>query len=90
MPQLKFTSLLRRFFPDLSEGEFKGKTIREVLQNIEHKHPGMLHYILDEQHQLRRHVNIFLDGTLIADRENLDQTVNSNSEIYILQALSGG
>ena len=90
MPQLKFTSLLSRFFPDLSEGEFNGRTIREVLNDIDQKHPGMLHYILDEQYQLRKHVNIFLDGTLIKDRENLDRTIDAKSEIYILQALSGG
>jgi sulfur-carrier protein len=35
-------------------------------------------------------VNIFIDGKMINDRSKLSDTCSANSEIYIMQALSGG
>jgi len=62
----------------------------EVLGEMEACYPGVLGYILDEQHQLRKHVNIFIDGTVITDRRQLSDPFRMDSEIYVMQALSGG
>ena len=47
-------------------------------------------YVLDEQGRVRKHVSIYLDGALIQDRLRLSDAVGPASEIYVLQALSGG
>ena len=90
MAQVKFTKLLNRFFPNLEEGLYLGDTIREVIIQLENQHPGISSYILDDQHKVRKHVNIFLNGHQLEDKDNLDVLVDDDSEIYILQALSGG
>ena len=46
--------------------------------------------MLDEQGHVRKHVHIYVDGRRIADRERLTDSVTPKSEIYVLQALSGG
>jgi hypothetical protein len=35
-------------------------------------------------------MTIFVDGDLITDRRSLSDIVGSESEIYVMQALSGG
>jgi len=90
MPTVKFTKALKRFFPQLKDTPAKGKTLAEVLSEIESSYPGMCSYVLDEQGSLRKHVNIFIDGTIINDRNKLSDPFSENSEIYIIQALSGG
>ena len=90
MPTVKFTYALRRFFPGLKDTPANGSTLKEVLQEVEGRYPGIRSYILDEQGSLRRHVNIFIDGALINDRTKLNDGFNDHSEIYIIQALSGG
>jgi hypothetical protein len=50
----------------------------------------MCSYVLDEQGSLRKHVNIFIDGSIINDRTKLTDSFSEHSEIYIIQALSGG
>jgi hypothetical protein len=90
MPTVKFTKALRRFFPQLKDTPAKGKTLAEILYEIEVNYPGMCSYVLDEQGSLRKHVNIFIDGTMINDRTKLTDPFSDNSEIYIIQALSGG
>lgn len=90
MATIKFTYALRRFFPGIKDVPAKGKNLAEILHAAEEKYPGIRSYLLDEQGRLRRHVNIFIDGHLIKDRNDLSDPFTENSEIYIMQALSGG
>jgi molybdopterin synthase sulfur carrier subunit len=46
--------------------------------------------VLDEQGHLRKHVVIFVDGQRVRDRELLSDPVRDSSEVYVLQALTGG
>jgi len=45
---------------------------------------------LDEHGAVRKHMVIFIDGTMIRDRMTLTDPVTPSSEIYVMQALSGG
>jgi molybdopterin synthase sulfur carrier subunit len=90
MARVKFTSALKRFFPTITESNVNGETVRETLQNIDKAYPGILHYLVDDDGQLRRHVNIFLKGELIHDRTHLNDHVDAQDELLIFQALSGG
>lgn len=90
MPTVKFTYALRRFFSGLGDTPATGRTIKEVLKEMDASYPGISNYILDEQGRLRRHVNIFIDGAMIHDRVSLTDRFDEKSEIYIMQALSGG
>ena len=90
VPTIKFTYALKRFFPKLKDTSAKGNTLSEIFKEIETSYPGLQSYVLDERGSLRRHVNIFIDGKMINDRNKLSDTFSAGSEIYIMQALSGG
>ncbi|MCU0358344.1 MAG: MoaD/ThiS family protein [Cyclobacteriaceae bacterium] len=90
MPRVKFTSALKRFFPNLTETTVPSGNIGEVLQKLESDYPGILHYLVDDAGVLRKHVNIFIRGELIKDRQELSDRVSEQDEIMIMQALSGG
>ena len=90
MPTVKFTYALRRFFPGIKPVTVQANSLTALLESLEKHYPGMRHYIVDERGALRRHVNIFIDGELIKDRRQLSDTFSENSEVYIMQALSGG
>jgi molybdopterin converting factor small subunit len=90
MPTVKFTYALKRFFPGLQEMEIESKSLPQTLDLIDKTHPGISAYIVDEQGMLRKHVNIFVNGSLIQDRKHLSDAIQDGDEIYIMQALSGG
>ncbi len=90
MPTVKFTALLKRFYPNLDAMQVSGATVAEVLEGLEAQHKGIKNYIVDEQGQLRKHVNIFVNGQMVHDRKTLSDAVNESSEVYVIQALSGG
>ena len=90
MATVKFTYALKRFFPKLGDMDVESENLPDVIDAVEKEFPGLKKYVLDEQGALRKHVNIFVDGSLIRDRQKLSDAIEKGSEVYIMQALSGG
>ena len=90
MPRLRFTSHLRRFFPKLEETAVAGTTVAATVAALDRLHPGLAGYVTDDRGAVRKHVNIFVNGSLVRDREQLSDPVGPEDEVFILQALSGG
>ena len=90
MATVRFTRHLQRFFPNLEAIEVEADTVAQLLSLLEEQHHGLRDYVVDEAGRLRRHVNVFVDGTLVADRVGLSDSIDGSSEVYIMQALSGG
>ena len=89
MATIRFTHQLARHRA-IPEMEGAGDDVRAVLRDAFAGDPMLGTYVLDEQGRLRKHVNVFVDGEMIADRMKLSDPVKPASEIYIMQALSGG
>ena len=53
----------------------RAATVREVLDRVFGEDPLLRSYILDDQGRLRRHVNVFVGGRMIADRRALSDAV---------------
>ncbi len=90
MPKVNFTYALKRFYPDLKEMEVSAPDVNELLRLVEIHYPGIRSYLVDDQGILRQHVNIFVNGKMISDRTKLSDQLEESSEVYIMQALSGG
>ena len=89
MANVVFTANLQRHV-EAPPTNIPGKTVRDVLENTFRKNPRLKSYVVDEQCALRKHMIIFLDGEQIQDREHLSDTVEEDSTLYVMQALSGG
>ena len=89
MPRVVFTSNLQRHL-DVPERRVTGATVSAALQQVFEAQPRLRGYVLDDQGELRKHVFIFVDGRRISDRVKLTDAVGETSEIYVMQALTGG
>ncbi|MEA2711585.1 MAG: sulfur-carrier protein [Phycisphaerales bacterium] len=89
MAKVVFTGNIQRHVA-CPPGNARGATVREVLETIFAGNPAARSYVLDEHGNLRKHMAIYLNGEAIADRAGLSDPVTDASEIYIMQALSGG
>ncbi len=67
-----------------------GDSVRAVLDAVFAQNPRLRGYVLDDQGALRRHMMVFVDGQQIRDRDRLSDPVGPASEVYVMQALSGG
>jgi molybdopterin converting factor small subunit len=67
-------------------------TLDAVFQRLHKDHPGVVERALDEQGQIRQHVNVFVDGESIraGSKLGLGTPLGPGAEIWILPAVSGG
>lgn len=89
MPVVTFTQNLQRHLAAPAR-EVAGGTVREALDEVFRANPRLRGYVLDDQGRLRQHVVVFVDGELIEDRSRLTDPVHPASELFVMQALSGG
>lgn len=89
MPTVHFTPNLRRHI-DCPTQTVSGKTLRDVLEEVFALNPSLRGYVLDDQQRLRQHMTVFIDQQPLTDRLRLSDVVQPSSEIYVMQALSGG
>jgi sulfur-carrier protein len=89
MPKVTFTPHLQRFI-DAPPKDVPGNTVAEALAAVFVDNPRLRDYVLDERGAVRQHVTIFVDDSPTRDRTTLGDKVDADSEIFVLQALSGG
>lgn len=89
MPTVHFTKALHRHVECPPE-RVDAASVRAALEAYFTRHPTVRGYVLDEQGALRTHVNVFVDGTQVSDRSAMADPVGPSSEVYVVQALSGG
>ncbi|MFL5464090.1 MAG: MoaD/ThiS family protein [Gemmatimonadaceae bacterium] len=65
-------------------------TIGDALLALGRKSPGALDRIVDERGEVRRHVNLFVNGENIRFLDGLSTRVPKNATIFVLAAVSGG
>jgi molybdopterin synthase sulfur carrier subunit len=89
MPQVTFTPQLQRFV-DAPSRQVPGSTVAEALAHVFADNPRLRHYVLDERGAVRQHVTVFVGDSPARDRAALTDPVGPDTEIFVLQALSGG
>lgn len=68
-------------------GDFS--TVRDVLDSLWSRHRALRDRILNEQGEIRQHVNIFVGSDDVKRLDGLRTAVNK-SDIHIFNAVSGG
>lgn len=89
MPRIKFTQNLERHL-SVPEIDVAARTVRDALNSVFESNPNLRSYVVDDQGRLRKHVVVFVDGEMIQDRERMDDSLEPDSELFVMQALSGG
>jgi len=90
MPKVRIPTPLRKLTNELEVIEAAGATIAEVLENVEKAFPGLKERICDENGQVRRFVNVFVNDEDIRFLEESATPVKEEDEISIVPAIAGG
>jgi molybdopterin converting factor small subunit len=66
-----------------------GATLREVIDTLEKKHPGIRDRLLDDK-GVRRFVNIYVGDEDVRFLDGLETKINAGTEVSIVPAIAGG
>ncbi len=81
---------LRKFTDGVELVSVQCSTISEVFQQLETQYPGIKARLCEENGDLRRFINVYVDGEDIRFLNQLQTPVNEQSEISIVPAIAGG
>ena len=68
----------------------RAKSIQEVIDNLETNFNGFKERLCDENGQIRRFINFYLNDEDIRFKDNQETTVNDGDQISIVPAIAGG
>ena len=80
-------SQLQSYTSGASRVEAEGRTVMELLENLDQRFPGIRFRVVDEQDRVRRHMKVFIGLDRVHD---LRTPVAEGGELLIFGALSGG
>jgi len=79
--------VLMRLFPGSERRvEVPAATVREAIDGLDRRWPGMRDRLCDSTPRIRRHINVFVDGR----RTTLETPLPPGTEVIIITAISGG
>ena len=90
MPTVRIPTPLRKLTNDLEVVSAAGANVGEVLDNLDKAFPGLRERICDEQGNVRRFVNIFVNDEDIRFLEERATHVKATDELSIVPAIAGG
>ncbi len=67
-----------------------GSSLKEIIDDLERNHPGLRERLLDENGELRRFVNVFINGDDVRFLDQLSSKVKDGDDISIVPAIAGG
>ncbi len=88
--QVRIPTPLRRYTGGADAVAVEGRTVGAVVDDMERNHPGIKERLCDEAGQVRRFVNIFVNGDDIRSLNDLDTPVGDGDEVAIVPAIAGG
>lgn len=81
---------LQKFTRDQATLDCEGSTISELLESLEKDFPGIKARLCDDQGELRRFINFYVNSEDIRFLEGKNTTLSSGDEVSIVPAVAGG
>ena len=88
--KVRIPAPLRKLTQDKAVVEVDGSTVQDLLNSLEKNYPGLKDRICDESGQIRRFVNVFVNGEDIRFKDGPKTAVAEGAEVSIIPAIAGG
>ncbi|MEA2510673.1 MAG: sulfur-carrier protein [Thermomicrobiales bacterium] len=88
--QVLIPTPLRRYTSGEAKVGASGGTVGDVLDDLEGRYPGLKERVCDPDGEIRRFVNVFVNGENVRKLQGAATPVKSGDEIGIIPAMAGG
>ena len=65
-------------------------TVQEVLDQVIEQYPSIKFHLVDAKGNLRKHFNVFINGTHIRDLNGLDTPLKEEDKVILMASAAGG
>ena len=90
MPRVKLPTILRTHAGGVRDVDAQGTTLRELLDDLEARYPGITAMVLTDDGALHRFVNVYVNDEDVRYLGSLETEVRPGDTVSILPAVAGG
>ena len=88
--KVRIPTPLRKLTDNQESIEIESNTIGGAIEELEGKFPGIKERLVDEEGEIRRFVNVYVNEEDIRFLENQDTPLKEGDDISIIPAIAGG
>lgn len=87
---IKIPTPLRKLTAEQDTLTSDGDSLAQIITNLDSSYPGLRERLMDESGELRRFVNVFVNGEDVRFLSGLETPLKSGDEVSIVPAVAGG
>jgi molybdopterin converting factor small subunit len=81
---------MKYYVNNQSEFSISASTVQGLIDQVVEQYPSIKFHLLDADGQLRRHFNIFVNGTHIRDLNGMETPLKEEDKIILMASAAGG
>ena len=90
MPSVRFPAVMKYYVNNQAEFSISASTARELIEKIAEQYPSIKFHLLDANGNLRRHFNVFVNGTHIRDLNGMETALKEDDKVILMASAAGG
>ncbi len=90
MVTVRIPTPLRKITGGQSEVQLAAESVLALINTLESTYPGIKDRLCDEQGELRRFINVYINNEDIRFQKGIDTPIQSGDEVSIVPAIAGG
>ncbi len=90
MPSVRIPTPLRRLTQEKDEVDISAANVGELIEKLESQFPGMKDRLCDENGEVRRFINLYVNNEDIRFLDGTDTLLKEEDIVSIIPAIAGG
>ena len=90
MPTVRFPHVMKYYVNNQVEFSISASTVQDLISQVVRQYPSVQFHLLDSNGQLRRHFNIFVNGTHIRDLNGMETPLKEDDKVILMASAAGG
>jgi sulfur-carrier protein len=90
MPTVRFPAMMKYYLNNQAEFVMPASTVNELVRQVIEQYPSIQFHLVDAKGNLRKHFNVFINGTHIRDLNGMDTELNEEDKVILMASAAGG
>lgn len=90
MPTVRFPAMMKYYVNNQAEFFLPASTVMEIVEKVIEQYPAIKFHLVDSEGKLRRHFNVFVNGTHIRDLNGMDTPLKKEDKVILMASAAGG
>jgi len=90
MPTVRFPAVMKYYVNNQAELFVPALTVQELVERVIEQYPSIKFHLLDSEGSLRRHFNVFINGTHIRDLNGMETPLDEADKVILMASAAGG